>query len=394
MQIKLIHIVPFFLIAITTFFSCSDMNSVQEKYSTAEKIYAGKLDSLHYLTGYKKVKIIGLSRYLGKSNECTVSWDNKSKKFPIDNIIDGKFEMIIDDLEERSYEFTITTSDVDNNQSVIQIIKARALGDIFKNSEIARRLVSFNFVGKDVYANWADKAESIYVVYTTIRYENNSNGISTAVVYPDDLKTKLVNIKFNGKLEIISTIGRADSFETFDLDPVEQTLPGAQMAELDKTLFSLAGMASDNPGTSYGGNPGKYLFDGDGRWSGNDGFGYHSGENAIPHHFTIDLGLEYEVRKCVLGLRDPNNYSGNNPKEVEIWGRLDLINAETSDETSANFISKGWKLLFSGPIDGANKQTVEFDIEASAKVRYLRYKVLKTVNMSGSQLTEMTFWGY
>ena len=412
MQIKLIHLAPFFLITISTIFSCSDMNSVQEMYSTKEQIYAGKLDSLRVVTGYKRVKIIGLTRYLGKSNECTVAWDNKSKKFPIENIVNGKFEMIVDGLEERSYEFKVTTNDTFNNQSVIQIVKGRAIGDIFKNSQKARR-VDITYTINGLFLNWADQTESFFVVYTTVKYDNTSGGTSTVIVKGTDIKTELVNWKRTGRLEIISTIGSPDAFDTIDLDPLVTSLPQQGIFPIDRSNVQLAKMASDNPGT-FGaffnmGNPVLYLFDGDESYKG-DIYGFHSGPNSIPHHFTIDLdkklsGIKYEVRKCRLGLKALKNSSNiatnqNNPTQIQIWGRPDLVGAETTSETDVEYSTKGWVKLYDGSVDGGTKQIVEFDIATSnLKVRYLRYKVLKTygdgiTSSTTAQLTEMTFWGF
>jgi hypothetical protein len=344
------------------------MNSVQEKYSTTETIYAGKLDSLRVVTGYKRVKIIGLTRYLGKSKECTVEWDNKSKVYPIENIVNGKFEMIVDNLEERSYEFKVTTNDSYNNQSVIQIIKGRSLGDVFKNSQKARR-AEINYSISGLFLNWADQTEAIFVAYTTVKYENTDGGTSTVIVKADDLKTELINWKRTGRLEIISTIGSPDAFDTIDLDPVVTTLPEQGIFLLDRTNIQLAKMTSDNPGT-FGaffnmGNPVLYLFDGDETYKG-DTYGFHSGPNSIPHHFTIDLdkkvsGIKYEVRKCRLGLKALKNSANvatnqNNPTQIQIWGRTDLNGAETTSETDAEFLSKGWIKLYDGPVDGGTKQ--------------------------------------
>jgi hypothetical protein len=54
-------------------------------------------------------------------------------------------------------------------------------------------------------------------------------------------------------------------------------------------------MPSDNPGNFYGAEPNKYLFDNNALWSGSDKYGYHSGENAVPGHFTIDLGFQHNL---------------------------------------------------------------------------------------------------
>ena len=394
MQTKILKILPITILLITIIMGCSDMQSNYKQYLNGEKIYAGKLDSLEVLSGYKRVKIIGLTRYLGNSTECTVQWEDQSKTFTIDKNGKDKFEMIIDNLKERTYEFKVSTKDNYGNLSVLQTTRGRAVGDIFKSTQQTRRMTGVVFEGDNTVASWADKSESEYVLFTNLWYDNTSNEKTSMVVKQDDSKTTLVNWKPLGQIERTSAIQSGIlGFDTIYLDKVVSQLPAPPYTFLDKSLFSFAGMASDNPGTSYGGDPVHYLFDGDGSWSGNDALGYHSGENSIPHHFTIDLGVSAQIRKCRLDLRDPNNYSGNNPTKVELWGIMDITNAETSSEDAAEFEAKGWKLLFRGPVDGANSQSVEFDVATGPDVRYLRYRVTETVGGSGAQLTEMTFWG-
>lgn len=394
MHTKFLNIFPFVIILLITAFGCSDMESNYSQYLQGEKVYAGKLDSLEVFSGYKRVKITGMTRFLGNSKECIVEWEDQSRTFTIDKLGKERFEMIIDNLQERSYEFKVYTKDINGNKSVLQIARGRSVGDIFKSTQQTRRIIGVTVEDGDAVVNWADKAESEYVIFTELSYDNNKNEVTKVVISPDDLTTSLINWKPLGKMERISAIrSGVMGFDTIYLEKVESELPAPPFDQLNKNLFSLVRMSDDNPGTSYGADPVKYLFDGDGSWSGNDAFGYHSGENAIPHHFTIDLGVTAQIRKCRLDLRDPKNFAGNNPTEVELWGIMDITNAETSESTATEFEAKGWKLLYRGSVDGANSQSVEFDVATGPDVRYLRYRVTRTVGGKGAQLTEMTFWG-
>ncbi len=393
MQTKILNIFSFLILLITAL-ACSEMDSNYEQYLRGEKIYAGKLDSLEVFSGYKRVKITGMTRFLGNSKECIVEWEDHSKTFPIEKTENERFEMIIDSLQERTYEFKVYTKDTNGNKSVLQIARGRAVGDIFKSTQSTRRVIGIDVTDGDATVKWADKAESEYVIFTELSYENNKNEVTQVVVNPDDLTTPLTNWKPLGKMEIVSVIQSGImGFDSIYLEKVVSELPAPPFDQLNKGLFSLVRMSDDNPGTSYGADPVKYLFDGDGSWSGSDVHGYHSGENAIPHHFTIDLGVTAQIRKCRLDLRDPKNFAGNNPTEVELWGIMDITNAETSSSSASEFEAKGWKLLYRGSVDGENNQSVEFDVPTGPDVRYLRYRVTRTVGGKGAQLTEMTFWG-
>lgn len=387
MQIKYSGVLILLLLII----GCSDMEEIHKEYLQGEKIYAGVLDSLQVQSGYKRVKIIGSTRFLWGAKEAIVAWgDDNMEVFQIEEDPGEEFGMIINNLEERNYEFQVYTKDADGNKSILQTVIGRSVGEIFKSSQQSRGIIGFERLVDGTYINWAHKAESEYLVFTEIKYRNADGGMTTDTVYPDDASIKLMNWKPLGELKINSFVKSGDEgIDTIALSTVENSLP---LMELDKELFTLIRMPSDNPGNFYGADPVKYLFDGDGTWRG-DSYGYHSGLNSIPHHFTIDLGVMANIRKVRLDLRDPNNFTGNNPTEIEFWGRTDLEGAETSSSSVAEFEAKGWQLLYRGTVDGANNQTLEVNIEDESVIRYLRYRVVSSVGGESAQLTEMTFWG-
>ena len=114
----------------------------------------------------------------------------------------------------------------------------------------------------------------------------------------------------------------------------------------------------------------------------------------MPHHFTIDLGVNTTLRKVKLEMPDLSSTSAqNNATEVQIWGRDNLDFAETSSNTDGAFYEAGWSLLYQGDIDGENLSADSFLISPANQIRYIRYRVLSTVGNTNSQLTEMTLYG-
>jgi hypothetical protein len=175
---------------------------------------------------------------------------------------------------------------------------------------------------------------------------------------------------------------------------------------LDKTLFSMPVMQSDNPGNFYSAEPSNYLYDDNYYWQFSDKFGYHSGENAVPGHFTLDLGVYTQLSKVKFDFRPTYNFSGNNPTLVEIWGRNDLNDAEilpvftssgnsvtSSPASSESLENANWIKLSSTSLDGANLSSYEFEVEPNEMVRYLKIRYVETVGGSGCQLIEVTFKG-
>ena len=205
------------------------------------------------------------------------------------------------------------------------------------------------------------------------------------------------------RYRVLSTVGNTNSQLT------EMTLYGQDSKPLvhDKSLFSMSLMPSDNPGTSYGGNPSNYLWDNNSLWSGNDAYGYHSGENAVPGHFTLDLGVSTQLSKCKIHFRDPNNYAGNNPTQLEIWGRPTLEGGETlpvfqsigntvlsEPVTTESFANAGWQLIVDQSISGADLQSMEFDFAPGPFSKYIRLRYTSTVGNEAFQLIEVEFSGY
>jgi len=175
--------------------------------------------------------------------------------------------------------------------------------------------------------------------------------------------------------------------------------------ELDRTEFQLVNMPSDNPGNFYNADPASYLWDNNSFWSG-DSNSYHSGENSVPGHFTIDLGVTTQLAKAKIYHRPTWSYVGNNPTQIEIWGRENIDNAETLPvfESSGNsvtsesvltseFENAGWQLITSQEINGASSDFSEFDIPAGPMSRYIRVRFISTVEGSACQFIEMSFDG-
>ena len=100
------------------------------------------------------------------------------------------------------------------------------------------------------------------------------------------------------------------------------------------------------------------------------------------------------------------SFSGNNPTEIEIWGRQTIEGAETLPEfeSSGNnvtsvpvatgaFEDAGWQLITTQQIDGVNSDFAEFDIPEGPMSRYIRIRFTSTVEGNSCQFIEMAFNG-
>ena len=380
-------VLPLFLLR------CGDIESIHKQYLNGEIIYAGRLDTLTIRPGYYRAQLEGYTQFLGNSDQLIIEFNGAIQTFDINNN-DEIYAALLSDLDEESYEFSVTTQDPDGNLSIPQFVAGFAIGDEFVSNQDPREITGYSFDNDGNYVKFSENAESEYVIFTTIDYENEANEIVRDTAFFEDNRIKLIDFNPLGNIDAKSYIQSGlNGIDTIPLSTNSYTLPDVPYSELEKSFFQLVLMPSDNLGTYNNANPELYLFDGDGSWTGDDTFSYYSNPGDMPHHFTLDLGLNTTLRKVKLEMPTPSSSAQNNATEVQIWGRDNIEFAETSSNTDAAFYNAGWSLLYEGTVDGETMASNSFLVSPANQVRYIRYRVLSSVGNTNSQLTEMTLYG-
>ena len=380
-------VLPLFLLR------CGDIESIHKQYLNGEIIYAGRLDTLTIRPGYYRAQLEGYTQFLGNSDQLIIEFNGAIQTFDI-NDNDEIYAALLSDLNEESYEFSVTTQDPDGNLSIPQFVAGFAIGDEFVSNQDPREITGYSFDNDGNYVKFSENAESEYVIFTTIDYENEANEIVRDTAFFEDNRIKLIDFKPLGNIDAKSYIQSGlNGIDTIPLSTNSYTLPDVPYSELEKSFFQLVQMPSDNLGNYNNANPELYLFDGDGSWTGDDTFSYYSNPGDMPHHFTLDLGLNTTLRKVKLEMPTPSSSAQNNATEVQIWGRDNIEFAETSSNTDAAFYNAGWSLLYEGTVDGETMASNSFLVSPANQVRYIRYRVLSSVGNTNSQLTEMTLYG-
>ena len=380
-------VLPLFLLR------CGDIESIHKQYLNGEIIYAGRLDTLTIRPGYYRAQLEGYTQFLGNSDQLIIEFNGAIQTFDINNN-DEIYAALLSDLDEESYEFSVTTQDPDGNLSIPQFVAGFAIGDEFVSNQDPREITGYSFDNDGNYVNFSENAESEYVIFTTIDYENEANEIVRDTAFFEDNRVELIDFNPLGNIDAKSYIQSGlNGIDTIPLSANSYTLPDVPYSELEKSFFQLVLMPSDNLGTYNNANPELYLFDGDGSWTGDDTFSYYSNPGDMPHHFTLDLGLNTTLRKVKLEMPTPSSSAQNNATEVQIWGRDNIEFAETSSNTDAAFYNAGWSLLYEGTVDGETMASNSFLVSPANQVRYIRYRVLSSVGNTNSQLTEMTLYG-
>lgn len=378
-------------------FSCGDMDSIHEDYLQGEQVYAGKLDTLKIRPGYYRAQLEGQTQFLGNSTKIIIEYDDELEIYDIINedINDGIYSMILPNLDERSYEFSVTTQDDLGNLSVSQIVAGSAVGDIFVSDQDPREIIDFTFEDDGTYANFFGNAQSENVIFTLIDYENEFDEITSDTIFFEESRKKLFQYKSNGNLTTTSIIQSGlDGIDSIALNPLNYTLPELPYSLLNKDYFRIVNMPSDNPGTFNNALPSQYLFDDNTDWNGDDTYTYNSGPNSLPSHFTVDLGVKTDLRRVDLITIDPNIDPTYNPTLIQIWGRDNIDFAETNSSSEVDFINAGWVLLKEEEVSGDETNISSIIIpNSSSPKRFIRLRTVSTVGNQGVKYTELKFYG-
>ena len=388
--------ISLFLILISSI-SCGDIDSIHEQYLQGEQVYAGKLDTLEIRPGYYRVQLEGQTQFLGNSNQIIIEYDNQTDIYDINenNIQDGIYKLILPELEEKSYEFTVTTQDEIGNLSVSQTVAGFAIGDVFVSDQDPREIIDFSFENDGTYANFYGNAQSENVIYTLVDYENELEQITRDTVFFDDSKLRLQQFKPEGVLNTTSVIQSGlNGIDSIELGALNYIMPELPYTELNKNFMSLVNMPSDNPGTYNNANPQDYLFDNTISWNGDDTQTYNSGPAAVPSHFTVDLGVMTTLRRVDINMISPDIDQNYNATNIQVWGRDNIDFAQTPIGDQDDFINSGWILLHEQEINGSETDFASFIVEpTSSPTRFVRIRTTSSVSNDGFKFTEIGFYG-
>ena len=388
--------ISLFLILISSI-SCGDIDSIHEQYLQGEQVYAGKLDTLEIRPGYYRAQLEGQTQFLGNSNQIIIEYDDQTDIYDINenNIQDGIYKLILPELEEKSYEFTVTTQDEIGNLSVSQTVAGFAIGDVFVSDQDPREIIDFSFENDGTYANFYGNAQSENVIYTLVDYENELEQITRDTVFFDDSKLRLQQFKPEGVLNTTSVIQSGlNGIDSIELATLNYIMPELPYTELNKNFMSLVNMPSDNPGTYNNANPQDYLFDNTISWNGDDTQTYNSGPAAVPSHFTVDLGVMTTLRRVDINMISPEIDQNYNATNIQVWGRDNIDFAQTPIGDQDDFINSGWILLHEQEINGSETDFASFIVEpTSSPTRFVRIRTTSSVSNDGFKFTEIGFYG-
>lgn len=206
----------FFIFAGT--YSCKNiMDFHQEFIKNGEIVYLAKLDSVVSYSGKGRVQLSGYLNNAFNVNKIMVYWNNKadSMAFNYAKVKDtDSLNLIIPNLEEKSYIFDIYTVNNVGNRSIKVSVAGTSYGKLYRDNLAPRTSKGFSFDGKILKSIWlaADALEK----GTQISYTTESNTTAILFLPKDSTQIVLTNQKYGTSLSYQTVyVPEKTSIDTF-----------------------------------------------------------------------------------------------------------------------------------------------------------------------------------
>lgn len=188
---KIKYIIPIIIAVLLMSISCTDTFEVHDKYiEGGEIIYTSKVDSLETLGGNNRLKITGYLTNGFAVNEIIVYWNKgeNSQTFTYTKTANQDtdlVELVLEGLEEQSYEFDVYSKDEDGNKSIKITTFGTVYGELFRSNLEARAINSFKF-GAVGNATLNFKIKSDLTRSTEVEFTDLSGTTSVKTLAKDD----------------------------------------------------------------------------------------------------------------------------------------------------------------------------------------------------------------
>lgn len=324
-------IIPFVIILSTVllFNRCDNMEDIHKEYlADGDIIYAPKPLDIETFAGKNRVK---LKYYLVNAvnvRKCIIEWDNGeasktidiTPKVPLDSI-----EVMVDNLEERSYIFKVYTVDNNGNRS----IKEQVTGSAYDARYIAG-LTNRPVIG----ISGGGTVDSVVVIWGTppagnthveIKYVNTDETEVGMTVPASADRTVIRNWKSESDMSITSFfIPEPTAIDTFHSEVTTVQLPVFIQFDGEKLSnegWEIVDFSTEEPGEGAPNGLASAAIDGKlntfwhTQWSG--------GNPGYPHHFTFDMKKIAKLNKFEVFRRQGDN---RGQTRFEIHTSLDGVN--------------------------------------------------------------------
>ncbi|TKG95887.1 hypothetical protein EYV94_06235 [Puteibacter caeruleilacunae] len=307
---------------------CEKMEEVHEDFlKDGDIIYSSKPLEIESFAGKRRVKLKYFLINAVNANKCVVEWaeGEQSQTFDITpNVPLDSIEMVITDLEEKSYIFKVFTTDTHGNRSVKAQVAGASYDTKYQSGLINRPVISVDGGGTtdSIIVNWGAALSSNTGV--EMMYNNRAGEAITRFVAPDEDVVVIKDWESEGQMTYKSMfIPEETAIDTFEAAPVQVQLPVFIEFEgnpIDKTNWSIIDVDSEEPKEGAPNGLATAVIDGDNstfwhtQWDG--------GSPEHPHHLTIDMGDVVKMNAFELVKRQGKN---DCMKEFKVEVSLDNV---------------------------------------------------------------------
>ncbi len=381
------------LISLLATVSCKDMNDNFKEYvESGETIYSNRVFGVTGFSGDNRVQIAGIIINASNVKDIVVTWkqSNGEKKelvFPYEKEDDADIvKMIVPDLEEGTYEFTVFSRDASGNKSVTEKVFATAYGDTYREKLSPRGIDAVTFGDGPEILNIEFNISNEYQRNTEVRYTDVNGVEKVAEVPASESSLNLTDLDPHQPIQYrtlyVPTLARKVKTEEKDengeyieidvettIDLFETEWANVEIPEIPKKItdeipiqLTEEGLFTDAQDPGEG--PIKNLIDGD------TGSFFHMDwhhQTPFPHYIVVDLGKEVEGFKFSYTTR---NNGRNYPEKIVLFGSqtFDGSTYDTSNATEIATIEEG---LATGAAATYNSGNYTLD----NKIRYLWFRI-------------------
>lgn len=330
---KKLSILLTFILGLTLLFiGCQKMEDIHSEYlRDGDIIYAPKPDSIQTFGGHNR---IALKYYLinaNNVNKCIIEWDEGANSQTVDitpNTPLDSIQVIINNLDEKSYIFKVYTMDKFGNRSIKVQKPGSAYANKYQSGLSNRSLIGMEGGGTtdSVIVSWG--TAPIGNTGVELTYKNNAGEPVTKKVMPEDDYTVIKGWESESEMSYKSFyIPEEMAIDTF-ASAIETTqLPkfiefkGVKIAN---TNWEIVDFSTEEPAEANWGPPiqgqAAAAIDGDlgtfwhTQWDG--------AEPGYPHYFTVDLKDIVKINKVEVFRRSGD---GRGQTRFEIHTSLDGV---------------------------------------------------------------------
>lgn len=344
-NIKSIGLFTLLIFAIT---SCKDMNDNFIEYLEAgETIYTNKIDSITSYAGDNRVKLEGYITNAYNVSDIVTRWKQGNEKKELVTAYDkkettDKLEIIIPNLDEGTYEFTVFSRNSEGNTSIVEKVFATAYGQTYKNSLEPRNISKITFGSAVTEINIEFNVGNEYQRNTEVKYITTAEEEKIVQLIVGDKELNFTDIDLEKPVyertfyvpTLPKELANGDKVETtidlFSSEWKEVAIPEIPSGfPLAKDNWSVDSFSSEEA-TGEGPNNGRVIFLYDGnldtfwhsQWSG--------AYKVYPHYFIIDMGQKAELVAFEVARRNnqaffPSKFTFEVSDDKENWQGQEFV---------------------------------------------------------------------